>query len=327
MSNQFTEPSISSYNSSPPSDDGSNTATNEITWDGIKTKLADPIKNYVDSVISNVTTAFGKNHLNAVSAHSTTYSVASSDRGKLLLCTNTITLDLPAVASVGDGFSFIVRNDGSGTITLDGNSSETINGSATVDIAPGWGGVLVTDGSEWYMLHAVGNQVSGTLVTLTATQTLTNKTLTSPSITASSFSAVRTTTQAVSASTWTKFQFNSEIFDTNSDFDPTTNYRFTPTIAGKYQFNVGMYVTQVWTATTIAVEVALYKNGTLYRTTHWNPPTTSHPCNITFSCMASANGTTDYFEVYVYHTDTTVGSVNFGSSTAYVYFDGSWVET
>ena len=32
----------------------------------------------------------------------------------------------------------------------------------------------------------------------------------------------------------TKIQFNTEVFDTDSCYDNTTNYRFTPTVAGKY---------------------------------------------------------------------------------------------
>lgn len=162
MSNQYTEPSISGYNSSPPADDGTNTASNEVTWSGIKTKLTDPIKNYVDSVKSNITTAFALNHLNSTEAISGTDTVATGDRGKLFVCTNTFTLTLLACASAGDGFSFAVRNDGSGTITLDGNSSETINGSETVTVDPNITAVLVTDGTEWYLDAGTGSGSAST---------------------------------------------------------------------------------------------------------------------------------------------------------------------
>ena len=37
-----------------------------------------------------------------------------------------------------------------------------------------------------------------------------------------------------SASTWTKIQFDDEFLDTNGDYDNSTNYRFTPTVAGEY---------------------------------------------------------------------------------------------
>jgi hypothetical protein len=41
----------------------------------------------------------------------------------------------------------------------------------------------------------------------------------------------------ITSNTFTKVQINTEEFDTNSNFDSTTNYRFTPTVAGYYQVN------------------------------------------------------------------------------------------
>jgi microcystin-dependent protein len=55
MSN-YTEVSVSGYNSSPPPDDGSTGSDNEITWSGIKTKLTDPIKTALDTTQDNITT-------------------------------------------------------------------------------------------------------------------------------------------------------------------------------------------------------------------------------------------------------------------------------
>ena len=51
------------------------------------------------------------------------------------------------------------------------------------------------------------------------------------------FFAYRTSTQSVTAGVTTKVQLNGELFDTHGCFDSTTNYRFTPTVAGYYQFN------------------------------------------------------------------------------------------
>jgi hypothetical protein len=41
------------------------------------------------------------------------------------------------------------------------------------------------------------------------------------------------------------FQFNTEVFDQNSDFDHSTNYRFTAPVTGKYQLNFKAYYTGV----------------------------------------------------------------------------------
>ena len=43
--------------------------------------------------------------------------------------------------------------------------------------------------------------------------------------------------QSISSGTWTKIQLNAEDFDTLSEFDSTTNYRFTASTAGYYVVN------------------------------------------------------------------------------------------
>ena len=48
------------------------------------------------------------------------------------------------------------------------------------------------------------------------------------------FHAYLSSDQSVSDNTRTKAQFNTELFDTASAYDNSTNYRFTPQTAGKY---------------------------------------------------------------------------------------------
>ncbi len=50
MGSRYTAQSASSYNSSPPPDDGSQVSANKITWAGIKTKLADSVKGLADAI-------------------------------------------------------------------------------------------------------------------------------------------------------------------------------------------------------------------------------------------------------------------------------------
>ena len=54
----------------------------------------------------------------------------------------------------------------------------------------------------------------------------------------SGFSAYLSANQAVNSGSSTKVQFDAEDFDTNSEYDNNTNYRFTSTNGGKYQINV-----------------------------------------------------------------------------------------
>ena len=72
---KFTTTTISNYNQSPPPDDGSTGDDNLVKWSGIKTKLSDPTKNYIDSIQNNVNTAFGNLYVN-IEEHSSDLETA-----------------------------------------------------------------------------------------------------------------------------------------------------------------------------------------------------------------------------------------------------------
>lgn len=76
-------------------------------------------------------------------------TMATTDRGKVFVCSGTWTFNLIAVGTAGAGYSFLVANTSSGTITLDGAGSETINGAATLVLPASCAALLVTDGSAW----------------------------------------------------------------------------------------------------------------------------------------------------------------------------------
>jgi hypothetical protein len=83
-------------------------------------------------------------------------TLAVGDRGKVILASGTFTLGLPAAASAGSGWSMVAVNTGSGTITLDGSGAETVDGAATVALAPGRAAILVCTGSAWVSLALPG---------------------------------------------------------------------------------------------------------------------------------------------------------------------------
>lgn len=153
MGNPFTSPSIgAAYNATPPSDDGANTSTNEVTWAKHKTKLSDPVKALVESAITNTNSAFAKVvGGGGVTNTGVNYTVQSSDQGKLVRATAaSITLTTPDATSELSPFVFGFLNDTSGTITLDGSGAQTIDGEATITVPAGKGGWLFTDSSNWY---------------------------------------------------------------------------------------------------------------------------------------------------------------------------------
>lgn len=70
----YSKPSISGYNDSPPADDGSASSENKVLYSTHKTKLADPIATYAAAINSAANTAFA-----ALDAD--TQDILSKDKG------------------------------------------------------------------------------------------------------------------------------------------------------------------------------------------------------------------------------------------------------
>jgi len=154
MSAPFTSPTISGYNDNPPPDDGSQTEANRVKWSTIKTKLDDPIKTLAEATITNVSTAFAKIvGGGGVTSSAISYQVLSTDQGKLVRITGSgTTTTTPDATVVDDPFWFALVNESGGTITLDGSGSQTVNGAASITIPPAGGGLVATDGTNWFYI-------------------------------------------------------------------------------------------------------------------------------------------------------------------------------
>src|SRR3990167_1646809 len=88
--------------------------------------------------------------VHAVLTKTATYAVVVADNGKLIDCTSgTFDVDLPAAATAGVGFILVVRNSGTGVVTLDPDSSELIDGVAGLALRPGDQALVTSDGSAW----------------------------------------------------------------------------------------------------------------------------------------------------------------------------------
>ena len=157
MVDLYVKPSISGYNSSPPSDEGSTTAANTVKWSTIKTKLPDPIKNLVDSMNTLIDAGFDSMFGNAVRADSSGGTMTTSDYGKLIKTTNAITVTLPTATDAGGNFCFSFYNaDANSDLTI-GRNGASINGAASdLTISPGTGGVVFCDGTNWWALKTIG---------------------------------------------------------------------------------------------------------------------------------------------------------------------------
>ena len=109
------------------------------------------------------------------------------------------------------------------------------------------------------------------------------------------FSAYKTSNQSFSSNTWTKVTLPFEDYDTNNNFDSTTNYRFTPTVAGYYQINCNGYLSSGGSDNYLQ----LYKNGTSFGY-YININASINNITLAFSNLFYMNGSSDYLELFVY---------------------------
>lgn len=130
-----------------------------------------------------------------------------------------------------------------------------------------------------------------------------------------------TTNQTLGSGAWTKVQLNAETFDTNNFFDSTTNYRFTPTIAGYYIVTWNVTFTRQNATANVVFQSALYKNGSEYANDYELSESTAagNPSvDRGLSDIVYLNGTTDYIELYAYQNETAATPVAFGTSETWM---------
>jgi len=189
-----------------------------------------------------------------------------------------------------------------------------------------------TSGSVTVAVPTVAGTNTITLPATTGTALVAITALTVPNTTGTvmvsgnmpAFSAYMTASQTVSAGATTKLTFNAELFDTNNNFDSTTNYRFTPTVGGYYQINYCQSNSQLSNANT-RYTIYLYKNGVAYQTLYGYNGTSGDFQIVNISTIVSMNGSTDYLEMYANPSSQSLQFYSAGSASS--LFSGSLVRS
>lgn len=98
------------------------------------------------------------------------------------------------------------------------------------------------------------------------------------------------------AGAFTKIQITSEQWDPFGWFDSTTNYRFLPTIAGKYLISVNAYAQNISGSSGLSIHL----NGSFNNMAQYGSPVTQ---DWSFSVTGAVvmNGSSDYVEVFGFH--------------------------
>lgn len=125
------------------------------------------------------------------------------------------------------------------------------------------------------------------------------------------------------STTPTKIAYDTETFDTNGDYDHSTNYRFTPTVAGKYAIcaliRAGASITSA-----NGHYLSIYKNGSEQSASEVNFDPGSSGGYFGFNNMVfdivDMNGSTDYIEIYHVIDAGSFSGIPVNTS----YFCGHW---
>jgi len=119
------------------------------------------------------------------------------------------------------------------------------------------------------------------------------------------FEASLSANQDISDATYTKVEFNTETFDTDGCYDNSTNYRFTPTTAGKYFVYARVQCDAQASANLVQGNAQIYKNGSRVALTQMNFQG-NQPENIAANVhnIIDMNGSSDYLEIFGYCDDS-----------------------
>ena len=102
--------------------------------------------------------------------------------------------------------------------------------------------------------------------------------------------------------TYVKLSFDSELYDSGSVYD-TSNYRFTPGVAGKYFIHARTLISAASTSPNQG-RIAIYKNGSVFNFWRWTNTANISDFSMQISAFDTAN-TTDYYEAYIYQNNST----------------------
>lgn len=136
------------------------------------------------------------------------------------------------------------------------------------------------------------------------------------------FSYYAGTSTSLLTSTYVKLAFNTKEYDTGSNFDNVTNNRFTAPLAGFYQFSAALQSASGTTGEYYTI--ALYKNGSLFKSGDNELAQGTNLVNITVSPPLIQLAVNDYIEVWGFTNSTGTKTVQTGQTITYF---GGYLQT
>ena len=196
---------------------------------------------------------------------------------------------------------------------LETNTIDTVSGSTSLQIG--------STNTSTITLGASGDSIvipSGATITNNGTQSGFG------GVNTPAFMAYLSSTQTISDNTFTKIQFDTEVLDTDNCYDNSTNYRFTPTTAGKYF--ISCYTAGLGGGGNTDIlrhYQALYKNGSQAQLQNLDTRDGGgfRILSLNSSYIINMNGTTDYLEIFASFDSNSGSTINVtAGSTEHSFF-------
>jgi|DEB0MinimDraft_12_1074336.scaffolds.fasta_scaffold48076_2 hypothetical protein len=119
------------------------------------------------------------------------------------------------------------------------------------------------------------------------------------------FEAKLSSNQTISDNTDTKVTFDTEEFDTDSAYDNSSNYRFTPQVAGKYLVYLSLGINAAGDAQLQNIYAFIKKNGSNIKISHNNyAGNNSRFGTVNVVAAVTFNGSSDYIEANAQAADS-----------------------
>jgi hypothetical protein len=257
---------------------GNSANTNTLTVAGGSSSGTDSITSTVTTGIINVFTGLTTGTLNIATGSSAT-AINIGGATSTTVVGNGLTVRGPLISTATAGITAVEFD--TEQLTIIGNRIATTVTNANLELeCNGTGGVVINTA-----LNVTGAiSVAG------------KQAVNGPAFSVYPDSGV---TQTITSGSQQKVLFQLEDFDTNGNF---ASSKFTPTVAGYYQLNAAVRIAgPIGTGESMLV---IWKNGSEWKR-GWNASGTE--LGATFfsmgvSTLAYANGTDDYFEVYIQQT-------------------------
>ena len=121
---------------------------------------------------------------------------------------------------------------------------------------------------------------------------------------------------SIATGTYVKVAFDNEIFDSDGTYDNSSNYRFTPGVAGKYYIGAKHRLDTSTDGT--ATILAIYKNGSVFNRSRF---TLDNSEEYFFACVLDLDDD-DYVEIYGYQNSGTTTNIGGGSDSTIAFMFG-----